>query len=234
MDRAQEPGRRQAPRDEFVTVARVLRPHGVRGELAVACFAESPEVFDRTPALFLLPPGGRGRPRPLRVLAWREHGAAVLLRLEGLDDRDRAAELRGCELAMHARDLPEPEDDEVYLHDLLGLAVVLPGGEPVGTLARFLEVPGQEVWVIEHPSGREVLFPAAEELVAEIDLEAGRVVIDPPPGLLDLYLAEPEEKPHGPKAVRRPKAGPKSRPRPAPGPDSDPESDPESGPESAS
>ena len=226
MDRAQEPARRMGPRDDLVTVARVLRPHGVRGELVVVCFAESAEVFDQVPDFFLLPPGGRGRPRPTRVLAWREHGASVLLRLEGIQDRDRASELRGWELAVHAKALPEPEDDEVYLHDLMGLAVVLPGGEPVGTLVNFLDIPveGQEVWVIEHASGREILFPAAEELVEEIDLQAGRVVIDPPPGLLDLYLAEsgPDSE-KKPKAKHRPKAGPKSRPAKPIEPNTEPE-----------
>jgi len=63
---------------------------------------------------------------------------------------------------------------------------VLPGGEPVGLLEGFMDAPGQDLWVIRAEGGREILFPAHEESVVEIDEDGRRIVIDPPPGLLEL------------------------------------------------
>jgi 16S rRNA processing protein RimM len=85
------------------------------------------------------------------------------------------------------RDLPPLEPDEVYLSDLAGFAVYLPDGSRLGTLERAEMVAGQEMWTIRTQKGSEVLFPAREELVPELDLRAREAVIDPPPGLLEVY-----------------------------------------------
>ena len=87
-------------------------------------------------------------------------------------------------------DLPEPDDDEVYLEDLLDCDVVLPDGARIGRLDHFEYPAGLEMWVIMTDDDKEVLFPARPEFIAGFDLEIPAVVIDPPEGLLDIYLAE--------------------------------------------
>ena len=102
-----------------------------------------------------------------------------------------AETLRGLAVCVRSEDVPPPEPDEVFLHELLGLRVRLAAASPtdpdLGILEDVQDAGGTELWHIRDTQGREILFPAADELVPEIDLDAGIVVIDPPPGLLELY-----------------------------------------------
>jgi 16S rRNA processing protein RimM len=121
------------------------------------------------------------------VASCRPHQGRALLTIEGVTDRDAAELLRGMEVLVEASKLPEISEDEVYLHDIVGFDAVLEDGSKVGTLEGFLDVPGQDVWIILGPDGREILLPAHDETIVEIDTQARRIVVDPPPGLLDLY-----------------------------------------------
>ena len=118
------------------------------------------------------------------------HKERPLLLLEGVADRTAAEALRGCKLFVRREDLPEPDDDEVYLEDLLDCDVVLPDGARIGRLDHFEYPAGLEMWVIMTDDDKEVLFPARPEFIVGFDLEIPAVVIDPPEGLLDIYLAE--------------------------------------------
>ena len=114
----------------------------------------------------------------------------AILGIEGCNDRSAAEQLRGQELLIDASFLPEPEEDEPYLRDLIGLSVRLEDGTTVGELEDVDFPAGQEMWVIRAPEesgGYEILFPAVPEFVRDIDLSAGTATIAPPEGLLDLY-----------------------------------------------
>lgn len=174
--------------DRLVIVGAVVKPHGIRGELCIDSHADSPLLFERVGRVFLR--RGKAPAREFAVRASRVHQDRVLLTLEGVADRDAAEALRGFDLSVAATDLPEPEDHGLYLHELEGLAVRLPDGTPLGTLEGFLFAAGQETWSIRHPSGREILLPADPAFVRDIDLDAGVAVVEPPEGLLDLYLGD--------------------------------------------
>lgn len=120
----------------------------------------------------------------------RRHKGRVLLTLKGVDGRDQAENLRGMEVMVREADLPAAAEDEVYMYELEGMSVELENGTVVGTISNFILSPGQETWVITSSDGKEVLFPAVEEFVMSVDLDAEKVVIDPPEGLLDVYLTE--------------------------------------------
>ncbi len=174
--------------DSFIEIGLVGRPHGLRGEVGVDFWAESPDLLRGT--LWLRP--GRGAPRPHTVAGVRRHQGRPLVLFEGIADRSAAETLRGMHVLVTKDRLPEPDEDEVYLHELLGLRVLLHAtGDTLGTLDDVQMPGGQEVWSIRTPDGKEVLLPAVEEFVASIDLDAGEVRIAPPPGLLELYLEEP-------------------------------------------
>jgi 16S rRNA processing protein RimM len=164
-----------------LVVGRIGRPHGVRGEVTVEVRTDDPDTrFAPGTTLTTDPPS----PRPLVVSAARWHSGVLLLRLAGVDDRDQAEALRGTMIVIDSADVPAPADpDEFYDHQLIGLTVHTAGGEPVGEVSDVLHH-GQDLLVVRHDS-RDVLIPFVKALVPEVDLAAGRVVVDPPPGLLD-------------------------------------------------
>jgi 16S rRNA processing protein RimM len=101
-------------------------------------------------------------------------------------DRSTAESLRGVLLLAEVADDERPDDpDEFYDHQLAGLAVVTTRGGHVGDVAEVLHLPSQDLLAVRTADGREVLIPFVAQIVPSIDLEAGRVVVDPPPGLID-------------------------------------------------
>ena len=176
----------------LVALGRVIKPHGVKGECCVQSYADSLSLFDALVVVRLAPEGGVPTlGRPARIASWRPHKDRILVTFAGVGDRDAAEALRGMEIMVPVSELPPPDEDELWLMDLPGLEVRLTDGSVLGVIERVDTPPdpevGQEIWVID-ADGREVLFPAVAEFVAELDLESGFVVIDPPPGLLDIYL----------------------------------------------
>jgi 16S rRNA processing protein RimM len=173
-------------RKDFVVIGEVAKPHGVKGEVRVHTHTESPSFFSGLDEIWLA--AGDGRLRAYEIVAARTHKGGVLLTLAGVEDRDAAEMLRGAEVRVPEDALPEPAEDEIYMHEVLGLEVRLPDGGLLGTVRDF-EVRGDsEVWSVEAPDGREILLPVADEFIVELDAEARRAVADPPPGLLELYL----------------------------------------------
>ncbi len=167
-----------------IEIAYIGRAHGIRGEVSIQYFAQSPDLLKKP--LWLQSPSAP--PRQIHILGVREQQDSLLLRIEGITDRNAAENLRGCSLWVDADQLPAPQEGEVYLHQLVGLPVYEQDGtEPLGKLERVYFNAGQELWGIESPEGREILFPALPQFVVSIDLEQGRIVISPPAGLLELY-----------------------------------------------
>ena len=169
---------------KLVVIGEVIKPHGIRGEFHVANHADSPSLYAPGARVWFRAPG---KPeRSVNILSCRPHQGRLLLTIEGVADRDAADALRGMEVVVRAEDMPELDDGEVYLHEIVGYDVVLLDGSKVGVLESFMDIPGQDVWVIRAPDGKEILLPAHEDTVPEIDATARKITINPPPGLLDL------------------------------------------------
>ncbi len=170
----------------LVVLGRLMKPHGIKGAIRVEYYAESPELLEKP----LMLRAGRFAPRPVRIREWSLWKDQLILSIEGVDDRTQAEQMRGQELLIDASFLPEPEEDEPYIRDLLGLAVKLENGEVIGEIEDVDFPAGQEMWVIRAPEsegGYEILLPAVPEFVLDIDLSAEVVTIAPPEGLLELY-----------------------------------------------
>jgi 16S rRNA processing protein RimM len=168
-----------------VVVGRVVKAHGIRGELSVDVHTDEPDLRFATDAVL------RARlrdstQRPLTVAAARPHGERLLVRFAEVLTRDVAETLRGALLLVDVADLPPSQDpDEFYDHELEGLAAELPDGSAVGTVLEVIHGPGGDLLAVALPDGREVLVPFARAIVPEVDLAGKRVVIDPPEGLLE-------------------------------------------------
>ncbi|MEA5087706.1 ribosome maturation factor RimM [Solidesulfovibrio sp.] len=179
------------PEEKYIIVGDVVRAHGIRGEVCIDSHAGSPSYFARGAVVRLSPAQAPARGRDFTVRAARVHKERFLVAFDGVPDRNAAEALRGLVVCVPAARLDPPDPDEVFLHELLGLRVRLaaaaPGDPDFGVIEDVRDAGGAELWVIRDTAGNEILFPAADALVPEIDLEAGFVVIDPPPGLLELY-----------------------------------------------
>lgn len=174
------------PASSLVVLGRLAKPHGVKGDIRVDYYADSADLLDKP----LMLRAGRFAPRPIRVRDWHLWKDQLILGIEGCNDRSAAEQLRGQELLIDASFLPEADEDEPYLRDLIGLSVRLEDGTVVGELESVDFPAGQEMWSIRAPEnegGYEILFPAVPEFVLDIDLSAETVTIAPPEGLLDLY-----------------------------------------------
>jgi len=178
----------------LVVLGRLMKPHGIKGAIRVEYYAESPELLEKP----LMLRAGRFAPRPVRIREWSLWKDQLILTIEGVNDRTQAEQMRGQELLIDASFLPEADEDEPYLRDLLGLTVKLENGETVGELEDIDFPAGQEMWVIRAPEskgGYEILLPAVPEFVLDIDLDAEIVTIAPPEGLLELYAGNAVEVP---------------------------------------
>ncbi|HEX6970329.1 MAG TPA: ribosome maturation factor RimM [Micromonosporaceae bacterium] len=178
----------------LLVVGEIVRPHGIRGEVAVAVRTDEPEArFAVGSVLFTDPTANRhrepGEPVPdrLTVQAVRWHQGRLLVTFEGFDDRNRAEMLRGVPLCVDSETVGVPSDPDEY-HDfqLVGLTAVDPAGETLGEVVRVDHAPASDLLVLRRPDGRTALIPFVKAIVPEVDLAGGRIVIDPPGGLLDL------------------------------------------------
>ena len=180
-------------------VARIGKPHGLRGEVTVQVHTDDPHgrfapgrVLDTEAA------PGSGVPRRLTVRTSRLHRQIWLLGFEEIPDRTEAESLRGTRLVIDAApdrleegDLDDVDDDsgddDAYDEaELVGLAAVTSAGEPLGTVSGLRIGAAQDLLAVTLVDGRTALVPFVEAIVPEVDLPGGRVVLDPPPGLLDL------------------------------------------------
>ena len=172
-----------------LVVGRIGRPHGIRGDVLVDVRTDDPELRFAAGTVIATEPAADG---PLTISGFRWHSGRLLLHFAGFDDRDHADDLRGITLVVESDDLPDPGDpDEFRDYQLIGLTVLTRAGEQVGHVADVLHY-GQDLLVISGEGSRhgaEILVPFVAPLVPEVDVSAGRLVIDPPPGLLDPDLA---------------------------------------------
>ena len=170
-----------------LVVGRVVKAHGITGELAVDVRTDDPdERF--APGMTLRARPSRGGPQREYVIeSAREHSGRLLVRLEGVADRNAAEALRGNIFLVDTADLPPIDDpDEFYDHQLEGLAVVTTDGTVVGNVNEVLHTAAGELLSVTSEAGGEVLVPFVGAIVTEVSLQNQTIEIDPPDGLLDL------------------------------------------------
>ena len=165
-----------------VTVGRIGRPHGIRGDVVVGVRTDEPELRFARGSRLDTDPAAVG---PLTVAGSRWHSGELLVRFAGISDRDAAAELRGTWLTVDSATIAPPADpDEFRDADLIGLSVRTLDDTQVGTVDDVLHS-GQDVLVIKSANGREIMIPFVKPLVPDVNVTEGFLVIDPPEGLLD-------------------------------------------------
>jgi 16S rRNA processing protein RimM len=166
-----------------LVVGRIGHAHGVRGEVSVEVRTDDPDRRYAIGSTLATDPAERG---PLTVAGARPHHGRLLVSFEGVSDRNTAEALRGTLLVVDAATAGGTADGEWWDHDLVGLTAVTTDGITLGTVADVVHVPGPPLLSIVNEDAREVLVPFVAEIVPEVDVAGGRLVVAPPPGLLDL------------------------------------------------
>lgn len=175
------------PADAEVLVGVVVRVHGLRGEVVVEPHTDSPrERFAPGAVLRGSRPGRASGPGPLTVRDARAHSGRWLVTFDGVANRDAAEELRGVRLSVGTAELDSPRDpDEFHVHQLTGLRAELVDGTDAGVVTDVVHGPGGSLLVVRRPAGHEALVPFVGAIVPTVDVAGGRIVLDPPEGLLD-------------------------------------------------
>jgi len=192
-----------AAAEKRVCVGAIAGAHGVQGAVRIKSFTADPTDVARYGPL----EDEAGERRFSLRLAGSAKGV-VIARLKGVADRNQAEALRGLRLYLPRAALPPPGDEEYYHADLIGLEAALADGTLIGRVRAVHDFGAGDTLEIERPAGQPAMVPFTRAIVPVVDLGAGRLVLDPPPGLIE----EPT-----PTRARRRKADDHA-PEPEPGP----------------
>lgn len=179
--------------DDRVLIGVFGAPHGVRGEMRLKSYTADPAaVVDYGPVF-----AEDGRRFALKLVRALKDDM-VVVRAEGVADRDAAARLTNVRLYVPRERLPPPDEEEFYHSDLVGLSVATPEGEALGTVTAVVDFGAGDLLEIRRPAGGPtVLLPFTKAFVPTVDLRAGRILATPPAGLFD----EGDEEPPPEEAV---------------------------------
>ena len=171
----------QEPEFRYLAIGRVVRAHGVRGELSVAVLTDFPERFETTEWVDL---GNEFEAEPYRLKKHRWHKQNVLLTLAEVNDRTQAEQLTGLLVQVPVEDaMPLPEGG-YYLYQIMGLTVVTVQGDTLGVVSDILETKANDVYVVSRPGQKEALLPAIPDVIKSVDLEKGQIMVELIDGLI--------------------------------------------------
>ena len=170
----------------LLVVARLRKPHGLKGEVAIFPLTDDAmSVFAAGRRLTTLDLGGTIVGEPLVIERSRPFHREWLLKFKGIDHRDGLEVLRDLLLAVPAEELKPPADDEVYLHELAGFVVRLEDDKPLGVVTGLYEMPSGLMLEVQGPK-REFLLPYKKEFIRQVDRAERKLVVSVPDGLIDM------------------------------------------------
>ncbi len=176
------PGRRkdnsgspQPGEPEYLTVGRIRRPHGIYGELLMDVLTDFPERLSPGKTVYV-----GERHDPVRIEAIRAQDKTLLLKLENVADDDQAGKFRNKMVYVQTKELPTLPAGEYYFHQLVGLKVVDEAGTTLGTLDEILKTGANDVYIVHAEDGTEILLPAIDSVILEVNLERSEIRVRPP------------------------------------------------------
>lgn len=162
--------------------------HGVEGGIKVKAISGDPSGLLAARSLRLCREprrGGSGGSREFEVSAAQRSGGCAVFTLKGIETSEAARELVGTSVSVRREELPPPGEDEYFVADLVGCAVIALDGVPIGHVAAVVNGPAHDWLEIRRAGGEEALLPAVSEFVKEVDVAGRRIVVTPPEGWLD-------------------------------------------------
>ncbi|RME97945.1 MAG: 16S rRNA processing protein RimM [Chloroflexi bacterium] len=169
------------PELRYLAIGRIVRAHGIRGELSVAVLTDFPERFSSTEWVFV---GNQTEADPYRLQKYRWHKKHVLLTLEGVSDRTHAEQLAGQLVQVPVEDAVPLPEGSYYLYQLVGLSVFTTTGERLGMLVDILETGANDVFVVQNEMQQEILLPSIPDVLKSVDLNQNRITVELIDGLI--------------------------------------------------
>jgi len=170
--------------EEFISLARIARTRGLRGELVADLLTDFPERFAERTSLVALWPDGRRKQVRLEE-HWFQRDR-IILKFAGYDSIEAAREFVGCELVVPESERAELPANNFYDWELAGCTVETVSGKELGSVREVMRTGGVEMLVVQSDDGRERLIPMAHDICVQIDVEAKLIRVNPPEGLLEL------------------------------------------------
>lgn len=162
----------------YLTIGRVVKPHGVKGEVVVEIMTGFSQRFALLDIVYL-----DKEKAPFVLEGFRLHKGRTLLKLAGCDSRNAAESLRGQLVQIPIEEDIPLEEGEYYIHQIIGLEAWTVEGRFLGQVSEVLSNPANDVYVVRD-EGREILIPAIEDVVVEVNLAEKKLVIEPMEGLI--------------------------------------------------
>ena len=169
--------------EELIPVGKIIGTHGIKGQLKVHSYSGNIESLSAARSVILK--SADGALRELTLTSFKANSGKFIISLQDFDDIDQAKPLQGSELCLKRCHLPKLTDDEYYWSDLIGLQVITDDGSLLGTITDIFETGSSDIYVVQGEK-REYLIPAIADVVKQVDLNGGRIIITPLEGLLDL------------------------------------------------
>lgn len=163
----------------FLVVGKLRHPHGVRGEILMQVITDFPERLQPGVTVFV----GQAH-RPERIRTRRPHGQGLLLAFEGYTTPETVGELRNALVFVPTANRPPLPTGEYYHHQLLGLRVIGEDGHELGKIREILSTAAHDIYLVQGASGPDILLPAINEVILDIDLDHGLVRVHLLPGLI--------------------------------------------------
>lgn len=171
---------------QFICIGKIVKPHGIKGEVKVQTFCNCPEILLEAENLFLSEKENHPFPVEAKVKNIRIHKKSALIKLNVTPNRTEAEKYRGWFVTVLRDELPRLEVDEYYVTDLIGINVETIEGREVGQISGVLPAAENDVFEIENPkTGKFNMVPANKKFIKSIDLEKRKMIVEPIEGLLE-------------------------------------------------
>ncbi|HEY8963743.1 MAG TPA: ribosome maturation factor RimM [Alphaproteobacteria bacterium] len=157
-----------------IQIGKITGAHGIKGEVKVLSQSQDAGLLFRKDGVFTASEGGL----IVKLIARTENKPSMFIsKIEGVTDRNEAEKFTNTPLYIDRDDLPQTDDGEFYLNDLVGLTVVTPEGKNLGTIMSIQNFGASDLIDVQSPEGKNNFMPLAEPFLVEIDMEAGHVVM---------------------------------------------------------
>jgi 16S rRNA processing protein RimM len=173
----------------LLVVGRIGRAHGLRGEVTIEVRTDQPELRFADGSVLVTDPESVG---PLKVIHAKNHSGRMLLTFEGIDDRNKAEQVRNTLLLAEVDPEESSGDNEYYDFQLIGCTVEFLDGTQLGEVTDVIHLPAQDLLAFQYQE-REILIPFIHQFVPKVDIKNKKIVITPPPDLIDESLADIDE-----------------------------------------